>query len=359
MPPSKSSIVKSWVTLGIVVALFLGAYFGYKPSAKMKFNVVCEAFVSPAYLSLNLRQGPTELASITAYDFHGSISEASAINFARGNQKLIPLSTGTVTLLADERTNDPLSYLKVTREGTIGRILLDVDPRVVLSNTGTPGAAPAIALTSQASNDVKLMVSSNQMTIDGNRYVIPEAGPAPLDAFHATLEGKDLVLLQLRSGDRPGTENSPGAAATLTFKADQKDLPLLRSPQTLQNVSLSLRGSFNPDIRIEDKAAEGVLSDRKTDLVIECENVTLGSIAIVSKPDKSGAPALRVIGEGTAKSVRQDGRELVVTLTREVLDKPAGERTRWLIVLGAIAALLLKFVDHALDILLEWIIPKD
>ena len=61
---------------------------------------------------------------------------------------------------------------------------------------------------------------------------------------------------------------------------------------------------------------------------------------------------------GRARSMRQDGNQLLPTRLHEILDKPVAERTGWLILLCGLAAVLLKAADHALGILLDWAIPK-
>lgn len=86
------SKVLSFAILVAAIAIFWGASLRNKPSGKaVGFDVVCETFLSPAFLSLNLKQDPTELVSLTAYDFYGSLSDASTIRFAKDNQKQTPL----------------------------------------------------------------------------------------------------------------------------------------------------------------------------------------------------------------------------------------------------------------------------
>jgi hypothetical protein len=353
----KSSIWWSWGVLAFVCAVFGSAYAFNAPSSKdLTFDVVCEGFLSPGYLSLNLKQDPTELASVTGYDLYGSISGASSISLVRDDQKPAILSASALTLHAEEDRNRVRSYLSLSRKGTIGGIALNVDPRVALSSAGSPGEAPVLALASRVKNDVTLTMGAKQISVEGARYAIPEVQNGQLEGFQATLEGKDLMYLQLRSGDRPPEPS--GTPTRVTFNTYQGDLPLLKSPQTLGRVSLSISRAINPYLRLDNKSAEGVTSDRKADLVIECENATLESIAIVGNPETRDAATLRVKGGCRARSLRQDGNELLPTRLREVLDKPVAERTGWLILLGAIAAVLLKAADHALGILLDWAIPK-
>jgi hypothetical protein len=360
MSPStipKSSIWWSWGILAFVCAVFGAAYAFNAPSPKeLTFDVVCESFVSPGYLALDLKQDPTELASVSGYDLNGSVSGASSINFAGDRHKQLSLPRGALTLQADEDKNRLRSYLNLTRQGMIGGIALDVEPGVALSSAGSPGEAPVLTFVSRAKDDVKLTISSKQMSLEGARYVIPEVQPGQLESFQATLEGKDLISIQLSSGDRPPDRG--GSPARLTLEKYQGDLPLLTSPKMLQNVPLRFDRAFNPYLRIENKSAEGVTSDRKSDLAIECESVTLDSIAIVGNPEKREAATLHIKGSGRARSMRQDDNQLLPTRLHEILDKPVAERTGWLILLCALAAVLLKAADHALGVLLEWAIPK-
>jgi hypothetical protein len=82
------------------------------------------------------------------------------------------------------------------------------------------------------------------------------------------------------------------------------------------------------------------------------------SIAIVGDAEKREGPTLHIKGSGRARSMRQDGNQLLPTRLHEILDKPVAERTGWLILLCGLAAVLLKAADHALGILLDWAIPK-
>jgi len=353
----KSSIWWSWGILAFVCAAFGLAYARNAPSSKdVTFDVVCESFVSPGYLTLLLKQDPTELASVTGYDLYGSVSGASSISFIRDHQKPVSLQSSTLTLQADEDKNHLRSYLNLTRRGTIGGIALDVEPGVVLSSAGSPGEAPALALVSRARNDVKLTMGSEQISVDGARYTIPEVQREQIESFQSTLAGKDLLSVQIRSGDRPPDRD--GSPMRLAFKTYQGNLPLLKSSKTLQRVSLTFDRALDPYLRIENKSAEGVTSDRKTDLVIECESATVDSIAIVGDAEKREGPTLHIKGSGRARSMRQDGNQLLPTRLHEILDKPVAERTGWLILLCGLAAVLLKAADHALGILLDWAIPK-
>jgi hypothetical protein len=353
----KSSLWWSWGILAFVCAAFGLAYARNAPSSKdVAFDVVCESFVSPGYLTLHLKQDPTELASVTGYDLYGSISGASSISFGRDHQKAVSLQSSMLTLQADEDKNHLRSYLSLTRQGTIGGIALDVEPGVALSSAGSPGEAPALALVSRARNDVKLTMSSKQISVDGARYTIPEVQREQIESFQATLEGKDLLSVQISSGDRPPDRG--GSPVRLAFKTYQGNLPLLKSPKTLQRVSLTFDRALNPYLLVENKSAEAVTSDRKTDLVIDCESATVDSIAIMGDPEKREAATLHIKGSGRARSMRQDGNQLLPTRLHEILDKPVAERTGWLILLCVLAAVLLKAADHALGILLDWAIPK-
>jgi hypothetical protein len=354
VPPPKSVKCSLWtlVVAGLVsvVAFVLNA----PPSKDLRFDVVCETFVAPAPLTLNLSQDPTELRSVTADDFDGSVSDASIIRFARENQKLTLVPIHTLALRADNSGDHPLSYLKLTRLGAIGKLLLEVGSGVELSSTGMLSTAPSLTLASQAENDVRLTISSAQIILnEGNRYVIPEIQPKPLDGFHSTLEGKDLVALHLCSGSRPKTR------AKLTFGTDQRNLPLLQAAQKLPHgAALTFTRAVNPYLRLDNKSAEGVTSDRKADLLVDCRTATVDTIAIIGDQEKREVPALRITGSGKVRSVRQDGHELMPTRLSEVLDQPVAERTGMLVLLGALAAVFLKAVDHALGVLLERLIPK-
>jgi hypothetical protein len=207
-------------------------------------------------------------------------------------------------------------------------------------------------LVSHQKDDVRLELSSASFAVEGNRYILSEIQSQAVDSFKSTLQGKDLVSFQFSSGDRSPT------SVSLYFQPQSPDLPLLDSPTGLGGVSLSFRGAMSPYLRFDDQVAAGVTSDRKEDLVIQFDNATIESISLVGRPEKSDTAMLKIRGTGKANSVRQDGHEMLPTMIGEMLDRPIAERTGWLILLGALAAVFLKAVDHALSVILEHFIPK-
>jgi hypothetical protein len=357
MPVPASSKKYSWYTLGGAVVIGVVALLCNQPGSKdLKFDIVCETFTAPAPLTLNLNQYPTELVSVIAYDFHGSLSDAPAVRFAPDKLDLTLLPIHTLTLKAADNPNQPLSYLNLTRTGEIGKLLLEVSPRVELGSMRTIGAAPSLTLESRAEDDTSLTISSAQITLnEGNRYFIPEIQPNHLfDAFHSVLAGKDLVALDLHSGGWPKTR------AELTFKTDSRNLPLLESAQTLPvGATLTFTRAINPYLLLDSEAVEGVITDRKVDLIVESKSATIDTIAIVSDGETREGPALRVTGTGKIKSLRQGGHQLMPTRLDEVLDMPVGKRTFWLVFLGALAAAFLKTVDHVMSVILESLFPKE
>jgi len=159
--------------------------------------------------------------------------------------------------------------------------------------------------------------------------------------------------VNLQSGSRRNT------AAVLTFNTDPRNQPILKGAQMLPgSITVILRGAINPTLRLDDNAIPGVILDRKTDLQAECESATLDSIDLLGAQEKRGAPALSVSGNCRVHSLRQDGHQLMATEMEEILNKPVTTRNLLLILLGALVAVFLKVVDHALGVLLEKFIPK-
>ncbi len=124
------------------------------------------------------------------------------------------------------------------------------------------------------------------------------------------------------------------------------------------NTQLRLQGCVNPDLRIEDKSATGVIQDRRTDLKIEAIAGTIDGIGIVGGAEKNDAPRLRVRGQTRASSLQQDEHELLPTLAGEVMDLPYTQRGVALIALGFALFLAYKVVDRTLGVLLEYFFPK-
>jgi hypothetical protein len=123
------------------------------------------------------------------------------------------------------------------------------------------------------------------------------------------------------------------------------------------NTQLRLQGCVNPDLRIEDKSATGVIADRRTDLKMDAIGGTIDGIGIVGGAEKNDAPRLRVRGVTRASSLQQDEHELLPTLAGEVMDLPYTQRGVALIALGFALFLAYKVVDRTLGVLLEYFFP--
>jgi transcriptional regulatory protein LevR len=119
-----------------------------------------------------------------------------------------------------------------------------------------------------------------------------------------------------------------------------------------------LHGCVNPDLRIEDKSATGVIADRATDVKIQALSATIEEIAIVATAEKNDAPRLRVRGRAQASSMQQDKNELLPTRVGEAMDLPYAQRGIALIILGFALFVAFKVVDRTLGVLLEYFFPK-
>jgi hypothetical protein len=79
MPVPPQSGRKSWVTLVAAVIVAGAALWLNEPSEKkLELDIVCEKFIAPMPLTLKLHNGVTELDSLVADGFYGSMSDALA-----------------------------------------------------------------------------------------------------------------------------------------------------------------------------------------------------------------------------------------------------------------------------------------
>ena len=134
MALSKEMTISLCTLGGAIVVAGVALLLNGPSSKELKFDIVCEKFITPVPLSLNLNQYPTELESVTADGFDGSLSSASVIRFARDQHDLAVVPTDTLTLQADSDPNHTRSYLKATRSGDIGKLRLEIGPHVESSN---------------------------------------------------------------------------------------------------------------------------------------------------------------------------------------------------------------------------------
>jgi hypothetical protein len=212
--------------------------------------------------------------------------------------------------------------------------------------------------------------------LKGNRYsvngiTLPKLPKRALENFQIDVKGEiPGVSTTLNSGD-------PGASAKVWFRPVTEQVPLFKgtpegqttgqTPNTqasgpsggeVSNSPLLLHGCVNPDLRIEDKSATGVIADRATDVKIQAISGTIEEIAIVATAEKNDAPRLRVRGRAQASSMQQDKNELLPTRVGEAMDLPYAQRGVALIILGFALFVAFKVVDRTLGVLLEYFFPK-
>ncbi len=216
---------------------------------------------------------------------------------------------------------------------------------------------------------MQVVLVSPLSVLKGNRYVIKDIKLDKLPAqmvqdFQADVKGAiPGAMVALHSG--------PGAAVQVWFKPEMDEVPLFEAENgsvdgkgdgkgdgKVGGGPLLLRGCVNPDLRIEDKSATGVIADRSTDLKIEAVSGTIEGIGIVGGAEKNNGPRLRVRGEARVSSMRQDENELLPTLVGEAMDLSYTQRGVALIVLGVVLFVAFKIVDRTLGVLLEYFFPK-
>lgn len=354
----KKALVRSIAALLVVAVLLFCMLLANKPRAKhVRFDAVCASFVAPVPLMLKLHQGATEVQEVTADGFEGAVTNVKSVT-VDGR----PLSGVSPQEFKLERSADMYQtppHLDVKLSGGLGRTELQVGAGTLISSLGSADGRPWVTVESATAGDAKVVLVSEKSTLEGNRYLIGGIGLPKriVESLRADVTGAiPGAMISLNSGAK-------GAAVKVWLVTEMEEQPLLsggsqNGTQVGGSMELVMRGCVNPDLRIEDKSATGVIADRRTDLELKVASGTIDGIGVTGGAEKSDVPRLRVRGVVEAASLQQDRQELLPTLVSEVLDRPYAERGVALIVLGFALFIVFKVVDRTLSVLLEYIFPK-
>lgn len=327
------------------------------PAAKtIEFNVVCERFVTPVPLALNLNHPPAQIAALDLYGFEGSASQVEAVDTGTrvSGQRSVKASSFSL-----ESNPQDLPHLRITPVPAFGNMTAAVKSGVTLGSSG--GNQPALRLESGHAGDTHFMLQSQAANLAGGPYRIPEifTSNAVQDKFSLAMRGSlPGIFLEMTSGQlgrgpvRADVRFAQAADALQLTDGSSIELAADSNPQ------LELIGVLRPDIRIDGKAVTDVVLDHKTNLKLVAKSGRILSIGIASNSNKEPGPSLLVKGSVETRSLQQDGHELLPTLVQEVLDKPYAERKYWLILLGFLTFALFKIVDRAIGIVLKGFLPE-
>jgi len=369
--PQGTQPSKRWwpkiLAAGVLLLALTSAYVllqKNQPSVKrVDFDIVCERFVVPVALALNLNTPPSQMKRGVFFGFDGSVLNATSVRV--NGRPLRPMTGASFSLTRSSDPNDTAPYLDDTPKEGLGKMQLELGSGAVLASVASPGNDPYLELKSAAPGDLHFTLQSKAAQLECERYGIREIFGTNtfVPAFSLALAGEPPgVGLDLRSVPSRGRtldaritfagigSNSPDGELTLYAGSDH--------PLSVGHTELRTFGALNPDLRVEGKSATGVIATRRVDLRMRAESGQLSALGIVGDPDRRNTPALRVRGSLLARSVEQDGHELLPTFVEDVLEQPYPERSRWLLLLGVGALLAFKLVDRALNIVLKVILPE-
>jgi hypothetical protein len=376
----KKALWRSGLALLVVAVVMFFLLLANKPGKKqVRFDAVCKSFVTPVALTLKLHEGVGEVQEATAEGFDATIANMESVALTVEGDQLGKVMAQGFKLDRNPDVNQTPPHLDVKPNGGLGRTELQVKSGAVISSfgatdlgstdTGATDPRPWVGAEPAKWGDLQMVLVSPVSVLKGNRYSVEGIKSERLpkktvESLQADVKGAiPGALVNLNSG-------GPGASVKVWFSPEMEEIPLFRrgtkgedqeqasSGGEMSNVPLLLHGCVNPDLRIEDKSATGVIADRRTDLKIEAIAGTIDGIGVVSGEEKNDTPRLRVRGQTRASSLEQDGHELLPTLVGEVMDLPYTQRGVALIVLGFLLFLAFKVVDRTLGVLLEYFFPK-
>ncbi len=365
----KNALWRSTLALLAVVAVLFLLLRLNKPRAKpVRFDAVCGGFVAPIELPLKLHAGGGEVQEVMADGFDATIGNVESVTLVVDGSSLGELKGQRFKLERNADVNQTPSRLDVTPSGGLGRAELQVGRGGLISSLGSADARPWVRVESAEGAEVQTVLVSAMSALKGNRYGVsgiasPRLPKRTVESLEASVKGAvpgAMVSLDSRV---------PGVAVRVWFRPDMEGVPLFQrgiagqsrtelSEGEVGTVQLVLKGCVNPDLRIEERSATGVIGDHKTDLTMDAISGAIDEISITGGAEKMDAPRLRVRGMVQVSSMQQDERELLPTLVGEVMDLPYAQRGVALILLGFVLFLAFKVVDRTLGVLLEYFFPR-
>jgi hypothetical protein len=355
-PPERSALSRSITALVLAVLAISFALYSNMPLTKtLTFDIPCERFTVPATITLQLQNGNTQLNTLAADGLVGTVAHIASGTFKQESQS----SQQAKQQYALEESPDQSQsrpHLQLAIKGGVGKMEAQLNDTTELESTGRAGEPPVLTVHSSKPADVTFTLVTTLLSLNGDRFLIPEQDPRNLIQFAANLSGPmPGVALTLKPGTRPASY------ARLTFASSTEDLALWPAAAGLplpSNTVLQFGRAMNPDLRLGLKTADELIRDHPIDLTIATASGGISQISIIGAPPPQTAATLRITGTVQVKSLRQDGHELLPTILHEILEEPYAIRSLLLVALGLLAAVLLKVVDRALSVLLEYILPK-
>jgi len=347
--------LKAGVALVVVAGLLAIALRFNKPGPKeVEFDIVCKRFELPADLNLTLNSGGAQIKEARLWGFDGMVSNvATAKTASNGATSRV----SQFTLRGSPTSSIP--FLDATPDGAYGKMELDAKRGLVVMSA-YQGKEREL-LIEKAPPGSRLVLQSEKETLKEDRFEIPEVFSSK-DAA----KGRSMSVvgrppfLEIDVSAETNSVSSPRAEIVFPVSPDEINLYPSEPSQTaaLVRTPIELFGAFDPDIRVEKRKPAGLISDHSVDITLDAQDGRIDSVRMLGSSDKRDAPAIHVRGRARAASVQQDQQELLPTWLGEILDKPYVERGFWLTLLGAVAFLLFKVVDHSIGILLKLFLPE-
>lgn len=351
------------VAVLIVVAIGIPFVLWWnRPSVKtVAFDILCERFIVPAAANIQLNQADSQIDFVSFVGFEGSVTHAAYVDISSKAMKPKRLDIHALTLGRSKSADEPPPYLELVPQGAFGEMELKASRGVMLASSAAPGKQPWLNVQSASVGDVGFVLQSERASLKLNRYAIPEISPSAnsIENLAINIDGQPPgILVELKSG----TPTEAPFHALVTFSKKDGEIDLLTSGSgravSFEENQLQFSGALKPHLSLDGKSVPGVISDNKVDLRMASKSGRITGLGILSDSETKNGPTLHVRGEVEARSVLQDGHELLPTLVGEVLDKSYPERSAVLVLLGLALYIVFKFVDRALDLLLKLFLPE-
>ena len=332
--------LSGFLCLGIGLWALLSAS---PPARKIDCDFTCEQVELPAAAILNLNYGRTQLRSARLWGFEGSV-----LNVKDAAAGRLQFNSGAA---------GPVPFVELLPDGAFGAMSLQVEPGVLLKPADMRDSSVCVQLSVPAAAHASLHLSSDSIRFRAARYTLAHsAGGSDVSGILNSSSPTEPVTAEFRSASH---QTGPDQAE-FCFQRVEREIALVE-PETTIPISVSTKvkfgGVLNPGIEFEGfHDLKEKVEGRKTDLVMAGDGLRLTGIFLSAAGQ--GRSAIRITAAGRARSVRQEGRELLPSRLEDISEEWWTKSGLWLVLAGLALVVFRKVIDRALDVLLKRFLPE-
>ena len=322
------------------------------PSKRIDGDFMCEELELPTAAKLNLNYGGTQLRTARLWGFDGTIANVGQPAGAADKH-----TEARGRLNFESAQVETAQFVELVPDGAFGLMSIEAGVGTVLKPADMRDGCVCMQLFVRGDGRTSLHLNSDSLHVRAARYNLALVGI-----------GHDVPVTLTRVGPaeplRSEFHSAPSQAgadqAQLCFQKVENEIALVEPGRTNPiNVAAGVKfgGVLNPSIKVDGyRDLPGRAADRKTDLVIAGNGLRLTGLFL--SRGEHGRSAMRIIIAGQARSIRQEGREILPSWLEDISEEWWTKRGLWLVLAGLVLVAFRRLIDRALDVLLKRLLPE-